>query len=117
MQFDPSEEITEMEQRSFFIHYNGTHLLARAHHKNGVYRNVEVGFSLQEVLEKCRKRGDLSYFEGLTEEATLFIHRWMTMYRPVQEYVEGLWEAPDNKRKGPIGFRKWQTTRHSESSE
>ena len=43
--------------------------------------------------------------EGMTEEATLFIHRWMTIYKPVQEYVEGLWGDPDNKEKGPIGFR------------
>ena len=94
-----------MKQRSFFIHYDGTHLIAKAASADGVYRNVEVGFSLQELFEKCRERGDLSQLEGLTEEATMFIHRWLTIYRPVQEYVEGRWGDPENKEKGPMGFR------------
>ena len=68
------------------------------------WRPAEVSPSLQELLKKCKQRG-LVHFDGLTQAATDYIHRWLVVGCPVLQYVESIWEAPGPSERGPMGFR------------
>ena len=73
-----------------------------------VWHLAEVSRSLEELLNKCRQRG-LVTFDGLTPPAINEIHRWLVVDRPTLEYVEGIWGGTGPSERGPIGFRPPKT--------
>ena len=82
--------------------------IAEAEGADGIYRKAEVAYSLDELMRKCASAG-LTELEGLSDAATNRVYRWLTVERPVDEYMSGLWGSYSGASKGPqkrrFGFR------------
>ena len=71
-------------------------------HDSAMWEPTEASRSLGDLLDSCRDRG--LKFTGMDRSAIDFVHRWLTVDRPVLEFVESMWMkriAPD---RGPMGF-------------
>ena len=101
--------MTTGSEGDFYVHYDPEpgHFQAYAwRRERNVWVLVEVSYSLDDLLQKCKKSG-LTTFDGLTDAAVIRIHQWLVRDRPTVEYVEGLWDGPNSSQssKGPMGFQ------------
>ena len=79
----------------------------------GALAPIERFPSLVDLLESCREVG-LTEFGGVSHEAAVQIHQWLTIDRPAAQYIEGLLAGEihltgrpsEQGPKGRIGFLK-----------
>ena len=111
-----------MSEKGFFLHHDAERGVFEAHTTELVEKGdsslVAVSPSLPDILQKCSKEG-FETFRGLTQEASAYIHNWLTIVRPAVGYVGDLWGSPSPALKEPIGFktpvREEDTSRQSRS--
>ena len=75
---------------------------------DGIYRRAAMSASLQGLLTQCREKG-LEHFEGVDDSAIDRIYQWLTVERPVLEYIYAHWAEGSNPseygpKERPFGF-------------